>query len=406
MYHLRLVFVLILFLNFGISCSIFQNGETIDSDDKDPGTSTAAVAEPPKEASSERIIISDKDLQKALEIVSAEEAVLNNIYQDLLLSVVHVEIKRKVNMSVYGRSESQEYYLPGDGSGFLWSEDGYIVTNHHVVADADIVNVIFYDGLSLKAEVVGIDPDSDLAVLKTELDPGRYRPVSLGDSNLVRVGQLAAAIGTPFGQDFTLTSGIISAVGRSIQGDSQYSIPEAIQTDASINPGNSGGPLLNRQGQVIGINSQIITTSKSSAGIGFAVPVNIAKKVVPDLISYGKHEYAWLGVEGFNVGTAVAEALGLNRDTRGAFISGIVEDGPADKAGLRGSSGETEIEGSTIPVGGDIIVAIDGQEISGVDDVVSYLINQGEPGETHIFTVIRDKELMDVPVTLGTRPSS
>ena len=405
MYHLRLIFVFILLLSFSISCSIFQDDETLDSEDKTPEASTLAVAEPQKIGSSERIIISDEDLEKALELVRAEEAVLNNIYQDLLLSVVHVEIKRKVNMSVYGSAERQEYYLPGDGSGFLWSEDGYIVTNHHVVADADIVNVIFYDGLSLRAEVVGIDPDSDLAVLKTELEAGRYRAVSLGDSNIVRVGELAAAIGTPFGQDFTLTSGIISAVGRSIQGDSQYSIPEAIQTDASINPGNSGGPLLNRQGQVIGINSQIITTSNSSAGIGFAVPVNIAKKVVPDLIIYGKHEYAWLGVEGFAVGTVVAEALGLNRDTRGAFISGVVEGGPADDAGLRGSSGETEIEGSTIPVGGDIIVAIDGQKISGVDDVVSYLINQGEPGETHIFAVIRDKELVDVPVTLGTRPS-
>lgn len=405
MYHLRLIFVFILFLNFSISCSIFQNDETLDSGDQTPETSTLAVPEPAKSGLSGRIVVSDQDLEKALEIVRAEETVLNNIYQDLLLSVVHVEIKRKVNVSGYGRNESQEYYLPGDGSGFLWSQDGYIVTNHHVVADADIVNVIFYDGLSLKAEVVGIDPDSDLAVLKTELEPGRYRPVSLGDSNIVRVGELAAAIGTPFGQDFTLTSGIISAVGRSIQGDSQYSIPEAIQTDASINPGNSGGPLLNRKGQVIGINSQIITTSNSSAGIGFAVPVNIAKKVIPDLILYGKHEYAWLGVEGFAVGTVVAEALGLDRDTRGAFISGVVEGGPAEKAGLRGSSGETEIEGSIIPIGGDIIVAINGREISGVDDVVSYLINEGEPGGTHIFTVIRDKELMDVSVTLGTRPS-
>ena len=405
MYYIRLIFLFILFLNFSISCSIFQNDEMLGSEDKIPEASPLAVAEPPNAGSSERIIISDEDLEKALEIVRAEEAVLNNIYQDLLLSVVHVEIKRKVNMSVYGSNESQEYYLPGDGSGFLWSEDGYIVTNHHVVADADIVNVIFYDGLSLRAEVVGIDPDSDLAVLKTELEPGRYRAVSLGDSNIVRVGELAAAIGTPFGQDFTLTSGIISAVGRSIQGDSQYSIPQAIQTDASINPGNSGGPLLNRQGQVIGINSQIITTSNSSAGIGFAVPVNIAKKVIPDLISYGKHEYAWLGVEGFAVGTVVAEALGLNRDTRGAFISGVVEGGPADNAGLRGSSGETEIEGSVIPTGGDIIVAIDGRKISGVDDVVSYLINEGAPGETHIFTVMRDKDFIDVSVTLGTRPS-
>jgi len=404
--HLRLILFFVIFLSISISCSIFPLDETIDNDENTSEILPLEVTQPPEIQSSERILLSDEDLDKALQIVSAQEAVLNNIYQDLLPSVVHVEIKRKVQVSGYGgSSESQDYYLPGDGSGFLWSEDGYVVTNHHVVADADIVSVIFYDGLSLKAEVVGIDPDSDLAVLKVQLDPGRYTPVSLGDSDIVRVGEMAAAIGTPFGQEFTLTSGIISAVGRTIQGDSQYSIPEAIQTDASINPGNSGGPLLNRLGQVIGINSQIITTSNSSAGIGFAIPVNIAKKVIPDLIIYGKHEYAWLGVEGFAVGTVIAEALGLDRDTKGAFISRVVDGGPADLAGLLGSSGEIEIEGTKIPIGGDIIVAIDEEEISGVDDVVSYLIRRGAPGETHLFTVIRDGEPIDVSVILGTRPS-
>ena len=405
MHYLRLIVFFIIFLNVGINCSIFPQDEEITNDESTSEILPLEVDQPAKTQLSERILLSDEDLDKALQIVRAEEAVLNNIYLDLLSSVVHVEIKRKVQVSSYDGSESQDYYVPGDGSGFLWSEDGYIVTNQHVVTDADIVSVVFYDGLSLKAEVVGIDPDSDLAVLKVKLDPGRYIPVSLGDSDTVRVGEMAAAIGTPFGQDFTLTSGIISAIGRTIQGDSQYSIPEAIQTDASINPGNSGGPLLNRLGQVIGINSQIITTSNSSAGIGFAVPVNIAKKVIPDLILYGKHEYAWLGVEGFAVGTVIAEALGLDRDTRGAFISRVVEGGPADLAGLLGSSSEIEIEGTKIPVGGDIIVAIDGERISGVDDVVSYLINKGAPGEAHLFTVIRDGEPIDVSVILGTRPS-
>ena len=405
MYYLRVVLFFIIFLNVSINCSIFSQDEKIEDEESTSQTSPLEVDQPAKTQFSERILLSEEDLDNALQIVRAEEAVLNNIYQDLLLSVVHVEIKRKIQVSNYGGSESQDYYLPGDGSGFLWSEEGYIVTNHHVVADADIVSVIFYDGLSLKAEIVGIDPDSDLAVLKVQLDPGRYTPVLLGDSDIVRVGELAAAIGTPFGQDFTLTSGIISAVGRTIQGDSRYSIPEVIQTDASINPGNSGGPLLNRLGQVIGINSQIITTSNSSAGIGFAIPVNIAKKVIPDLILYGKHEYAWLGVEGFAVGTVVAEALGLNRDTRGAFISRVVEGGPADLAGLLGSSGKIQIEGMEIPVGGDIIVAIDKERISGVDDVVSYLINKGAPGETYLFTVIRDGQQIEVPVILGTRPS-
>ena len=349
------------------------------------------------------------DIVEASIIVRAQEQVLNKIYRDLLFSVVQIQVKQKID-STYSRSNTpqngQDLYRSGAGSGFIWQNDGYIVTNHHVVADADLVRIVFHDGLSVPATVIGIDPDSDLAVLYADFDLNKYNAVTLGNSDTVIVGELVAAIGNPFGQNFTLTSGIVSAVGRSIRGDSNYSIPEAIQTDAAINPGNSGGPLLNRKGEVIGINSQIITTSESSAGIAFAVPVNIAKKVIPALIIDGFYEYAWLGISGLTLTSEISEYNNLASDIRGALITEVIPAGPAGIGGIKGSDGSIDVDGIPLPIGGDIVVSIEGSSILSIDDLVSYLVNYGIPDKIFTFTVLRNGEYIDIEIKLGTRPKN
>jgi len=349
------------------------------------------------------------DIGDASIIVRAQEQVLNKIYRDLLFSVVQIQVKQKID-STYSRSNTpqngQDLYRSGAGSGFIWQNDGYIVTNHHVVADADLVRIVFHDGLSVPATVIGIDPDSDLAVLYADFDVTKYNAVTLGNSDTVIVGELVAAIGNPFGQNFTLTSGIVSAVGRSIRGASNYSIPEAIQTDAAINPGNSGGPLLNRKGEVIGINSQIITTSESNAGIAFAVPVNIAKKVIPALIIDGFYEYAWLGISGLTLTSEISEYNNLALDIRGALITEVVPASPADIGGIKGSDSSIDVDGIPLPVGGDIVVNINGSSILSIDDLVSYLVNYGIPDKIITFTVLRNGEYIDIEVKLGTRPQN
>jgi len=349
------------------------------------------------------------DIGDASIIVRAQEQVLNKIYRDLLFSVVQIQVKQKID-STYSRSNTpqngQDLYRSGAGSGFIWQNDGYIVTNHHVVADADLVRIVFHDGLSVPATVIGIDPDSDLAVLYADFDVTKYNAVTLGNSDTVIVGELVAAIGNPFGQNFTLTSGIVSAVGRSIRGASNYSIPEAIQTDAAINPGNSGGPLLNRKGEVIGINSQIITTSESNAGIAFAVPVNIAKKVIPALIIDGFYEYAWLGISGLTLTSEISEYNNLALDIRGALITEVVPASPADIGGIKGSDSSIDVDGIPLPVGGDIVVNINGSSILSIDDLVSYLVNYGIPDKIITFTILRNGEYIDIEVKLGTRPQN
>ena len=349
------------------------------------------------------------DIGDASIIVRAQEQVLNKIYRDLLFSVVQIQVKQKID-STYSRSNTpqngQDLYRSGAGSGFIWQNDGYIVTNHHVVADADLVRIVFHDGLSVPATVIGIDPDSDLAVLYADFDVTKYNAVTLGNSDTVIVGELVAAIGNPFGQNFTLTSGIVSAVGRSIRGASNYSIPEAIQTDAAINPGNSGGPLLNRKGEVIGINSQIITTSESNAGIAFAVPVNIAKKVIPALIIDGFYEYAWLGISGLTLTSEISEYNNLALDIRGALITEVIPASPADIGGIKGSDSSIDVDGIPLPIGGDIVVNINGSSILSIDDLVSYLVNYGIPDKILTFTVLRNGEYIDIEVKLGTRPQN
>jgi 2-alkenal reductase len=320
----------------------------------------------------------------------------------------------EVTQTVTGGSRNLFGQQPGDpvrrgeGSGFVWDTDGHIVTNYHVVEDAQTVRVNFANGTSAQAEVVGTDPDADLAVLKIDPSVTELRPLSLGDSDQLKVGQLAFAIGNPFGQDFTITSGIVSAVGRTISSqNSSFSIPQVIQTDASINPGNSGGPLLNRQGEVIGINTLIISQSGSNSGVGFAIPINIAKQILPTLMAGKEYTYAWLGISGTPLTNEVANAMTLSANTHGALVISVVQGSPADQAGLRASQKTLTIAGQEYPYGGDIITAIEGESITSMDDLITYLVEHTRPGDKVSLTLLRaGGNQKNVTVTLGVRPSS
>ena len=342
------------------------------------------------------------------QMVAAFESVLYGIYEKALPSVVYIRVPTLASEAFRGMQGVPDSLLWSAGSGFVWDSEGHIVTNHHVVEEAigisRQVTVEFADSTQAKGTVVGSDPHSDLAVVKLEDGDWNLKPATLGDSDAVRVGQLTVAIGAPFGQEFTMTSGIVSAVGRNISGQARFSIPEVIQTDSAINPGNSGGPLLDRLGQVIGINTQIISNTGNFSGVGMAVPVNIAKRVVPPLIAEGEFNYPWLGVRIATVDALYAEALELPKGARGALIVAIVEDSPADRAGLRASESDVEIDGVEFPAGGDIITAIGPHQVAGSDELIAHLTYHNSPGDTVTFTVLRDGEQKEIEVTLGQRP--
>lgn len=301
----------------------------------------------------------------------------------------------------------------GQGTGFVIDKEGHIVTNYHVASGIDQLEVHFSSGLKVYGQVIGSDMDSDLAVIKVDVDPSELVPLTLGDSSLVKVGQTVVAIGNPYGLSGTMTVGVVSARGRVLDSMRQttagtyYSSGDSIQTDALINPGNSGGPLLNLNGEVIGVNRAIQTAGLSvtgdaiSTGIGFAISSNIVSKVVPSLIEKGSYAYPYLGMTSYpNMSLAMIELLELPQST-GAYVSSVVEGGPAATAGIRGGTVETSIQG--ILKGGDLIIAVDGQPIKDFSELMSYMVVNKNPGETITFTVIRDGQTLDVPVILGQR---
>lgn len=326
-----------------------------------------------------------------------EQAVLIELYTRANPAVV--------NITEYVK-EGTQVVPQGQGSGFVYDDLGHIVTNAHVVHGSDQLEVTFSDGTILTGELIGEDLNSDLAVVKVEKLPQGVQPLPLGDMEELAVGQTVVAIGNPFGLEGTLTRGIISALGRSIPALTPFTIPQAIQTDAAINPGNSGGPLLNLQGEVIGVNAQIETggTSRSNSGVGFAIPVSIIKRVVPDLIEKGKHEWAWLGVRGGSLNPLVREAMKLEVD-KGAYIAEVITGGPSAKAGLRGSKETITVNGREIEIGGDVIIAVNGKAIRSFDDLLIFVSLEGNPGDTVVLTVLRDGKTIEVEVVLGTRPS-
>ncbi|MHC1586854.1 MAG: trypsin-like peptidase domain-containing protein [Candidatus Hecatellaceae archaeon] len=289
------------------------------------------------------------------------------------------------------------------GSGFVYDREGHIITNNHVVENAASIEVRFVDGSSYEAEIVGTDPYSDLAVIKIEAAGGKLKPLQLGDSSKLKVGDTVLAIGNPFGLSATMTKGIVSQLGRLLDAPGGYLIVDVIQVDAAINPGNSGGPLLNLKGEVVGVNTAIVSPTGAFAGIGFAIPSNTVKQVVPDLIARGYHPHPWVGVKGLDVTPALAKKLNLPVE-HGFLITEVLRGSPAEKAGLRGGNRYAVVEGRRIPIGGDIIIGVDEVEVRGIVDILLYLERNVNIGQKVVFHIIRDGERLDMPVIIGERP--
>jgi S1-C subfamily serine protease len=294
------------------------------------------------------------------------------------------------------------------GTGFVFDDNGHIVTNHHVIEGTGEVDVTFVDGTVYRATLLGSDPFTDIAVLYVKDVPrSKLAPLPLADSAKIRVGEQVAAIGNPFGLSSSMTAGIVSGVGRMIpsqsEGPQQFLIPDIIQTDAPINPGNSGGPLLNMRGQVVGINTAIQSSTGQFAGIGFAVPSNTIAKIAPALITKGKFVHPWVGISGTDMTPGLAKALGLE-EPRGVLTVEVTEGSPADKAGMRGGDTPTRVEGRTINLGGDIVLELDGQPIRKLDDILVYLQREKSVGDTMGVTVLRDGELLHLELLLEPRP--
>ena len=372
-------------------------------------------------------------LTNTTQTLISEEQTLIDLYERVNPSVVHVQVMINANGSATDSDQIPSLpdlpQLPGFpdlpnlqpfnqgpqqglGSGFVYDHDGHIITNNHVVADADKITVIFSDDTEVNATIIGTDPDSDLAVLKVDLPADQLQPVTLGDSDSLKVGQFLVAIGNPFGLDGSMSTGIVSGLGRQLPSSAQtptgqaFTIPDIIQTDAAINPGNSGGPLLNLQGEVIGVNTAIATNNGTFSGIGYAVPAATVKHVVPELIDNGRVEHPWLGISGTTLNRILAQAMDLSEGQRGALVVTVVADGPADKANLRGSDTTATIDGLDIPVGGDIITQIDNVPVTEFDDLLTYIVNDTKVGQTVTLQVLRDNEALEITVKLEARPTS
>lgn len=355
-------------------------------------------------------------------LLAAYENTLTNIYEQVNPSVVNIRVigGELPFLSDPGQlpplpemPEIPEGQLPPSsslGSGFVWDKQGNIITNNHVIAGADEIEVTFADESVVNAEVIGTDPDSDLAVIKVDVPAQDLIPIQLAQSGSTKVGQLAIAIGNPFGLEGTMTVGIVSALGRSIRASDGftagpvYNIPNVIQTDAPINPGNSGGVLLNASGELIGVTTAIESPVRANAGIGFVIPTSIVERVVPELIENGSFAHPFLGIMGISLFPDLAEAMDLDKEQRGAMVAEVVPDGPADKAGLQGSDSETSVEGVSMGVGGDVIVAINNEAVQDMDDLIAYLSANTIVDQEVTLLVIRDGSEVEIDVTLEARP--
>ena len=329
----------------------------------------------------------------SLEIIRAQEQVMIELFEDTVNSVVKIQTRTRTGS--------------GEGSGWIWDVDGHIVTNYHVVDGATSIDVFFFDGREYEGRVIGFDSNADMAVVKIDLEDGDdIQPSELGSSTSLKVGQTVIALGNPFGNEFSMTSGIVSAVGRLLpNGFSNFSIPSVIQTDAAINPGNSGGPLLDIEGRVIGINTQIRSESGSSSGVGFAVPVDLAKRVVPNLIANGEHVYSFIGISGIEGNNALRNGLGVGNTQRGAYITEVRPGTPAEDAGLRADSGSFDQTGNSVNAryDGDLIVAVDGRPVNSMDNLIAYLALNTSPGDDIVLTVLRAGHEELVVLTLTQR---
>ena len=292
----------------------------------------------------------------------------------------------------------------GVGSGFVFDKQGHIITNEHVIDDAQKVVITFLDGRSYNAEIIGTDEFTDLAVIKVNADLALLHPLIIGDSSNLKVGEQIAAIGNPFGLSGSMTSGIVSQLGRLLPSGSGYSIPDVIQTDAAINPGNSGGPLLNMRGEIVGINTAIQSATGEFTGVGFAIPSQTVAKIVPTLIEDGEYKHPWIGISGRDIDPDLAKVLEL-QDAVGFLVVTVVDNSPASEAGLIGSDKTIDVDGVNYPMGGDIILSVDGIEVRKIDDILIHLQRAKSVGDEMILEVLRDGRTTNISIILAERPN-
>ena len=322
---------------------------------------------------------------------------LIEIFEKAEPGVVRVNIQRN-------QTENESESAGGVGSGFVFDKQGHIITNAHVIKDATKTVVTFLDGRSYSAEIVGVDEYTDIGVIKVNADLKLLNPLSLGDSSNLQVGEPITAIGNPFGLSGSMTSGIVSQMGRLLPSDSGYSIPDVIQTDAAINPGNSGGPLLNMRGEIVGINTAIQSSTGEFTGVGFAIPSQTVVKIVPTLIRDGEYKHPWIGVSGTDIDLEMANVIGLE-STLGFLIITVVEDSPASDAGLIGSNKIIEVEGREYSIGGDVIISVDEIDVRKIDDILVHLQREKAVGDEMILEVLRDGRTTNVTIVLQERPN-
>ena len=393
--RLPLLFLVVLLALSALACSISGGSP------EEEGTAAATPDQAALVAQAVATITAQLPAATAPAIVSQGAPITTDLEADLIAlyervnpSVVHIFIYDEVDN------------LIGTGTGFLYDNEGHIVTNNHVVSGAARLEVAFPSGERRAAETVGTDVDSDLGVIRVADMPAGVQPLILGDSDNVRVGQFVVAIGNPFAEAGSLSLGIVSGLGRTLtsdriaEGGGRYSLPQVIQTDAAINPGNSGGPLLNLAGEVVGVNSAISTSTGTNSGVGFSIPVNAVRRIIPALIADGAYQYTYMGVRMSALDLATQAVLGLPQVT-GAYVTDVTSDSPAAAAGLR-PSGVTNLN-ELLP-GGDLIIAADGRPIGNPDELISFLVFNTEVGQTITLTLIRDGQQLDVPLTLGQRP--
>lgn len=336
------------------------------------------------------------------DLLSSMQNIFQQIYANVNDSVVNIAVMTNVGPGMSS----------GEGSGFVWDTYGHIVTNNHVVENASQISVTFSDGTVVDAKLVGADPESDLAVIQVDPDGVDLHPVVLGDSHAVKVGDLAIAIGNPYGLSGTMTQGIVSALSRSLPVDEtdayssgNYTIPDIIQTDAAINPGNSGGVLVNIAGEVIGVTSAIRSSTNANSGIGFVIPAHIVQRVAPVLIDNGAYAHPRMGISGTTLTPALADEMGLDADQQGVLVVSVSPGSPADQAGLQGASQQRNVSGRISVEGGDIITAVDGKALKTFEELISYVFNETVVGQTIDLTVLRDGREQTIELTLGTLTS-
>lgn len=340
------------------------------------------------------------DISKTTKAVVGDQAserdlTLTEIFDKAESGVVKINVKRPNDQRGNGL-----------GSGFVYDRKGHIITNDHVIENTEKITVTFLDGRSYKADLVGKDIYTDLAVVKVNASEEVLYPLTLGNSSELKVGEQIAAIGNPFGLSGSMTSGIVSQIGRLLPSqDRGFQIPDIVQTDAAINPGNSGGPLLNMRGEVVGINTAIQSETGDFAGVGFAIPSRTVQKIIPTLIEKKEYHHPWVGISGRDIDPDLADVLKIE-DARGFLIINVLKDSPAEKAGLRGSTNSTEVDGVKYQIGGDIILAVDGTTVRKIDDILIHLQREKKVGDEMVIQILRDGRVTSLVLTLEERPTA